>query len=426
MFSKHYSLHSARQNLSRLASGTVLSQILLLASTPFLTRLYSPDAFGIMAIFSASYAILIPIATLKYDAAVSVTGSTYSARYLSSLIIILITFFSSISLVVISLYLKISSNPKFDVNFFYLPLALWLGGVYTIFQQWSARRCDYNIFSKALVCGGVVNVSTSLLLGYIFEGNEFGIIIGFLSGLLCSVLYIAFNEDLIYINVFDFKTKNIRNLFKYLIIYSRFPRVVLPTALLLCISQSILPIVIQYFYTNNDVGQFSVANRLLLIPSALIGAAIAETFKSEFLLRLRQKKQATPILMKTLFGLLVVAVPLFLVLSLISPILFRWIFGENYFNSGYIARSMAIGVAVQFVVMPFSSIFIALRQERIGLLIQFTTTLIPIIVLVIASIAGLVIENALFFYSLSNFFMFFIMLRIIFSISKTYDKEKFR
>ena len=41
------------RRLAMLSSGTLLGQLILLASAPLLTRRYSPEAFGALAVFTA-------------------------------------------------------------------------------------------------------------------------------------------------------------------------------------------------------------------------------------------------------------------------------------------------------------------------------------------------------------------------------------
>ena len=53
-----------------LAAAYVLSQAIWLGSAPILTRLYSPDDFGLWALFTTIVSILTTIATLRYEFAI--------------------------------------------------------------------------------------------------------------------------------------------------------------------------------------------------------------------------------------------------------------------------------------------------------------------------------------------------------------------
>lgn len=52
-----------------LATGTLLSQIILVLTSPFITRLYSPEVFGIFSIFVSIVFVVTPVACGRYDVA---------------------------------------------------------------------------------------------------------------------------------------------------------------------------------------------------------------------------------------------------------------------------------------------------------------------------------------------------------------------
>ncbi|HGI1102849.1 TPA: hypothetical protein ACJP3L_001699, partial [Streptococcus pyogenes] len=57
-----------------LATGTAMSHIFILLATPILTRLYSPEEFGIFSIYlSILYSVSV-IASLMYDQAIPLSA----------------------------------------------------------------------------------------------------------------------------------------------------------------------------------------------------------------------------------------------------------------------------------------------------------------------------------------------------------------
>ena len=51
----------------RIATGAIASQAIVIGATPLLTRLYEPEDFGALAVFTALYAIVAGVFTLKYE-----------------------------------------------------------------------------------------------------------------------------------------------------------------------------------------------------------------------------------------------------------------------------------------------------------------------------------------------------------------------
>ena len=55
------------RNVLSLVKANVLAQVIVLVSLPLLTRIYSPDEFGVLAVFSGIIALCSAFAALKVD-----------------------------------------------------------------------------------------------------------------------------------------------------------------------------------------------------------------------------------------------------------------------------------------------------------------------------------------------------------------------
>jgi O-antigen/teichoic acid export membrane protein len=58
-----------RQKVLQVAGGTALTQGLLVAASPLLTRLYSPEDFGVLAVYMSLVVFVVIGATLRYECA---------------------------------------------------------------------------------------------------------------------------------------------------------------------------------------------------------------------------------------------------------------------------------------------------------------------------------------------------------------------
>ena len=61
---------SFKLDVISLASGTIVGQVLTIIASPFLARLFDPEAFGIFALITAIAAVLTAVSTLQYDQAI--------------------------------------------------------------------------------------------------------------------------------------------------------------------------------------------------------------------------------------------------------------------------------------------------------------------------------------------------------------------
>lgn len=406
------------RNVIHLASGAVLAQVLLVASTPILTRIFNAEAFGIFAVFSAAYAIAIPIFTMKYDVAVILPKSNRGAIGISALVVFIASSFALVFGGLLWLAVEISFFPQANELNVWLPLALWLGALYTLTIQWSARQRDYKDFARSQVFGAVINIVTSLALGLWFDGQPEHLIIGFVCGMAGSFGYMWLSRP----GKLSVNPKlSVPRLFRRAVVYRQFPALVLPATLLMIIGQSSLPLILTVFYSIKDVGQFAIANRLLIVPAALIGNAVWEVFRSEFFRRQRDRVELSSLVCNTLRTLTILAIPIFGILGAISPWLFSLVFGAEYDEAGYLARAMILGVATQFICNPFSSVFVALRRNRIGLQIQFATTFLPLALLIAAAVFDLTLKTALVVYAAGTAVSMTMMLLIALSLIRASD-----
>ena len=389
-------LEGMRRNISRLASGAVVSQILLVASTPLLTRIFNPEAFGVMAAFTAAYAITVPISTLKYDAAIILPKAASSALSLTALVIFIASGMSILAGALLVLGTWASFIPERYEFYLWLPIALWVGALFTQSQQWSARNNDYKHFARSQVIGTLLNVGVSLTLGLLFGGEPHHLVLGFICGMAASLVYMLLSRTK---KIEDKFRINVTSLLRRSKVYRQFPLLVLPSTLLMTIGQNSIPLILSIYYPIGEVGQFAIANRLLLVPFALIGGALAESFRSEFVRRQRERLDSTSLFNKTLKTLAILALPMFSLLFVAAPWLFSIIFGSDYEEAGHVSRALVIAVAAQFMAIPFACVFVALRQTAIGLRVHIVATVVPLVLLWGAAALQLSMANALGIYS---------------------------
>ena len=58
------------RNMAILSSGTIVGKVIGIFTVPIITRIYLPDHFGVLSIFTALVALLVPFGTLRYTMAI--------------------------------------------------------------------------------------------------------------------------------------------------------------------------------------------------------------------------------------------------------------------------------------------------------------------------------------------------------------------
>lgn len=119
-------------SLLMLLSGTILSQIIVFASSFTIARIYSPNDFGLAGIYGSLLSFVLVLASLKYESAIPIAKNDEEALHLVVLSFIIVCLISSFVFIGIFLLKDIILNldkVSAIVNFLWvLPLSIFLWG----------------------------------------------------------------------------------------------------------------------------------------------------------------------------------------------------------------------------------------------------------------------------------------------------------
>jgi len=91
------------RNVVTLITGTAVAQAIPVAISPILTRLYSPEDFGVLALFIAITSIISVFATLRFEIAIPQAKHSRDAAAVTALSLLLCTSISLFLLIIVSL-----------------------------------------------------------------------------------------------------------------------------------------------------------------------------------------------------------------------------------------------------------------------------------------------------------------------------------
>jgi O-antigen/teichoic acid export membrane protein len=147
-----------------LFSGTVIAQVIGLAFLPLLTRLFTPEEFGVFYIFLTTASILSLIATGGYEKSLVLPASDNDAGHLLFFSFLLSVVVTAISFLIL-LFLGQWGNQFFQTE--HSRLILWLIPVYSFFfgafrilQNRAIRNKEYKRVSGSNI---IRNAPTSVL-----------------------------------------------------------------------------------------------------------------------------------------------------------------------------------------------------------------------------------------------------------------------
>ncbi|MGW9156984.1 lipopolysaccharide biosynthesis protein [Microbacterium sp. NPDC055665] len=349
-----------------ITSGTLLGQLIVALTTPVLSRIYPPEAFGAFSTILAIASAIGPAAALKFDSAILLPQEDKDARGVLGLSLTSTLFVSALA----GLAALVFGPIMFADAWAMVPLApLWIfglvltTGLFTSLVQAALRAKSYGLVgwrstiqSVGITVGqlgfGFLSPSATGLLG----GALLGRLLGF--GALYRGLKPLLTER-------GGATQQV--LFRR---YWRSPAILAPSALLNALGSQLPLVIVAAWFGTAEAGQLGMAQRLVFLPAALLGAALAQVFGAEIADRLRNRTGSSRgLYLKATLRISAVAVPMCIAILVASPWLLPWLLGDDWQQSGQLAQAMAISASVGLVVSPLSAVY-AVHQSVASLVID--------------------------------------------------------
>lgn len=378
------------RNVLSVSGGNLISQIIIIISIPIMARVYSATGFGFLSIFISYASILASLTTLKLELAISLPKSEEKASTVTILSILSSLVISLIYLLVIFLFyeeLAIVMKLKAEILLL-IPITTFAIALFASNQQLNMREGRFKYTSSIAVFLSVSNVAVAFILSFFLKDT--GLILGYAISYFLSSIIITWP-------LFDrlkkqFNSEFFLNCIQTLKEYSSFPKVMVFTSFLTIASQQGIPIILSIFFTTSDIGYFSMANRVVMLPTIILGSAFSSVFRFHFSEINNQNLNLRPAFIKLLKRLILGGFPVFAFISVISPFIFPLVLGNEWRISGKYASVLSIVAFCHFLNLSISNIYIVFQKQFVFFLTQF----ILIVGILISAYAGHLYFDSLF------------------------------
>ena len=369
-----------------LITGTTIAQAIPIAISPILTRMYSPEEFGTLALFVAIISILGVVVTGRYEHAIILPKKDEDALRLVGLSIVIAVCVSIICLIIIVIFnsriTELLSNSKISFWLYSIPLVLVLTGVYQSFNYWINRKKQYKIIAINRVIQSGTTATGNLTMGYSGFGSN-GLIAGQIVGQIIATVWIAkfiWNSDGLKL-LFASKIK----FFAIAKRYDKFPKYDLLAALANVSSHQITHVFFNILFGAVTAGYFYLMQKILNLPVLFVSTSIADVFRQSATNEYHQLKNCKKIFLSTFKKLLFLSILPCVVLYLYSVELFTFIFGEEWRIAGKYAKVFVPMLFLQFISSPLSVIFYITEKQHVNLLLQMLLLIMVVLSLWLAN-----------------------------------------
>ncbi|HDG4477428.1 TPA: type 8 capsular polysaccharide synthesis protein Cap8K [Staphylococcus aureus] len=366
-----------------LSSG--IAQVILIITTPIITRLYSPTEFGEFTIFSNIAMILIPIINARYDLLIVNTKNDRSANILSqiSFLISLLILLILIPIFAISAWLY----PNFILDFIFIIIMLFLVSLTNIFTNYLNKERKYKVLSLINVFRAGSMALLQIIFGLLALGS-LGLIIGFSLSYIAGITlgYKTFKK---HFNIVRDKEET-KALFlenKNQLVYST------PSILLNSLSFSVVVFFIGILYTNTEVGIYGVAIRVLGIPVTIISLGLSKIFMQQANDYYIEHGNFRNLLLKFSSILVIVSIILYVPLYLFSEELVNILLGHSWVDAITVIKIVIPLFVIRLIVSTVSLSVIVLQKQQLELILQALFLIGTTVTFVISKMLNLTFLN---------------------------------
>ena len=373
-----------KKNVLTLMAGTTIAQAIPIAISPILTRLYSPEEFGIAANFTVIVPLLVIVATGMYEKGILLCHNNKEAFDLIGFILL-----RSI-LILLAIELLIIMFGSFVTTYFgleYLSRWLWLAPiasfgvtVTSVYSEWCIRQKYYSQLSKVKIINTSSVASSKLLFAFtsnIGNGLILGDVFGKVISAFSSAYFLVKNE---YSLLKDIQKTN----FKYL--KKRFidlPKFTMPDQLISNLGGSAPIILFGIYYTNTELGYFSISGSLLTVPITVFTISIKDVFRQRANEEILKYGNCKRIYVKVLKYISIIGLIGFSLLYFIIPDLIKVFLGKNWIPVGTYAQIQMPMFYLSFVSMSLSGILIIRNKMNVSFYWQIYYTITTILSIII-------------------------------------------
>lgn len=361
----------ARQVLT-LATGTAAAQALTILAAPVLTRVYRPEDYGVFALFGGVTGLAALLASGKYDPAVLIPKEDSVAASLVGASLSL-TFVTAVGLTVCLWFVchplaAWLGDPLLAPWLQLVPLAVVLTNLVLLLGVWANRQQTYGPLARSRMAAALAGTAVNLALGFAGWGAA-GLICGFFATHVAALLVLwQPSTNLLHRLRTESSFPAMRSAAAEFV---SFPKFSLGADLLNNLANQLVVLLLPKFFGMAVLGWYAMGQRVIGIPTALVGGAVGEVFRSQASRDFAKQGNCREIFRKTFGHLTLLAVGPFLVLLVGAPDLFALVFGESWRMAGRLAQVMSVMFLLKFVVSPLTHTYFLAGQQKEDLLLHF-------------------------------------------------------
>lgn len=410
------------QNSAKLISANVIAQIIGIVVYPLLTRLYSPDDFGLLNLFLSIGGVLIILANaeLQYSIIIPKSETTAVACFHNGLSMMVgVTLFCILITPFSTQIANLFNTPQLADWLYFIPAFVFISSFWVLLNYWYIRNKQFGKISTYQIVQCATSVCTKCGFGFIgFTAS--GMIVSSIIAPLFSILInikTSFKKiltPLLNINKHEcaFAAKE----------YINFPKYDLPRALINNLSSNLPFFLLTPYFSLAEMGFLGMAFTLALRPINMIVSSVNHVLFQKVAELVQNRQKVNPLIKQFIKYCLLIIIPSFCVLYFFLPYLTKLFLGDGWETTGQYIRLMLPWLGIVCICSSLNFIPDVFKKQR-GLL---CFEIIYLIIRVISLSAGILFDNFLLciiLFSISSALTILIECFWFVKIVKNYDLQ---
>jgi O-antigen/teichoic acid export membrane protein len=339
------------RNVLLLVGGAATGQLLVIVTLPLMTRLYTPAAFGIAAVFTAIIVPLNSVASFRYELAIPIPEDDNKAVDLLSASIGIV----AINTVLLSLTIAILGGRLVDMAgvpevrpfLWVLPLAFIGGGLYNALTYYAIRHKAFREIARTRISQGSSQVIVQATLGFVGWGAG-GLVAGITARFWAGMVTMA------RVTVRRIQPRQLveglHRFWSTVVEFRRFPLLTGNATFIQLLLQHIPALMVAIIYGPVVAGLLALSLRLLQAPVNMIGKSTAQVYYSAASDLVHDDPAGLKgLYVRTVGFTALLAAPILVFLLLPAPWTFPFLFGEEWRDAGLYIQALSVMFFLSFL-----------------------------------------------------------------------------
>ena len=364
------------RRLTLLAGSAALGQLVLLAATPAVTRLYGPEGFGIFVALAGLSSILAVFSAGRYEAAIPLCRKDEDAAALAWVVSLASAAFA---LAIAGLIWLTGARIGAIVGLkdgsaliWWVPPILAVQGLFLAFDGWALYRGRMRELAASKVLQGAVVAICQVLFGVLGDGSPQGLLLAWTLGQaagICPIIY-----GLNHAQRGLFARPNLALMAELARRYRHFPLYEMWSRSASNAAEMLPPLLTASVFSPAASGLFGLAQRIAGLPIRFLGISALQVYIAELATLGRDQHDGLRnLFVETVRRLLIAGLIYLAVVMLLGPKLLVILFGPEWGDSGELSRLLAPMYLAMFINRPIRYTVQFYERQDLGLYVSIAS-----------------------------------------------------